>query len=61
MCLISVAGYPESTAAKVAPASAPSVRDALHKQAQSLQGGDLADLLMAWFDAGYQLGKYECK
>ena len=48
-----------------APAQAPAspatkdTRHVLQSRAQQLQGGSLTDLLMAWFDAGYQTGRHE--
>ena len=36
-------------------------RGALQSRAQNLQDGNLTELLMAWFDAGYQTGKHEAQ
>lgn len=49
---------PEPTQ-QAAPPQPQSPRAALESRAQSVQNGDLTSLLMAWFDAGYQMGKHE--
>lgn len=62
--LSATAEQPESasvTAQQASPSKSQSPRDALQSRAQHIQDGNLTDLLMAWFDAGYQMGKHEAK
>lgn len=47
-------------AVPAAPAAS-TARDALQTRAEGIQGGALSDLLLAWFDAGYQTGKHEAQ
>ncbi|DBB14716.1 TPA: hypothetical protein ACH3X3_004337 [Trebouxia sp. C0006] len=49
------------TAQQASPPRSQSPRDALQSRAQCIQDGNLTDLLMAWFDAGYQMGKHEAQ
>jgi len=51
---------PESVIAdKPAPSASQSTRSVLESRADKVQGGSLTELLMAWFDAGYQTGRHE--
>ena len=43
----------------LAPSTVSDTRGALQARAHEVQGGSLTDLLMAWFDAGYQTGRHE--
>ncbi|DBB01738.1 hypothetical protein WJX77_011804 [Trebouxia sp. C0004] len=49
------------TAQQAPPPRSQSPRDALQSRSQCIQDGKLTDLLMAWFDAGYQMGKHEAQ
>ncbi|KAL0018461.1 hypothetical protein WJX79_010025 [Trebouxia sp. C0005] len=62
--LSATAEQPESAPVidqQVSPPKSQSPRDALQSRAQCIQDGSLTDLLMAWFDAGYQMGKHEAQ
>ena len=53
----------DATEQQARPTPAPSIasdtKGVLQTRAQKVQGGSLTDLLMAWFDAGYQTGRHE--